>query len=97
VEARSDGRVRRDRQVSACPLGAFRVLTEVRSDDRERALRVPAGDCGRDENVERPVDRRALAAAVLGAAIAALLTPLTPPGLPIIAATAAVLVGWTRR
>ena len=40
--------------------------------------------------------RRAIAAAVLGAAIAAVLTPLTPPGVPIIAATAAVLVGWTR-
>jgi branched chain amino acid efflux pump len=40
--------------------------------------------------------RRAVAAAVGGAAIAALLTPFTPPGVPIIAATAAVLVGWTR-
>ena len=40
--------------------------------------------------------RRALAAAVGGAAIAALLTPLTPPGVPIIAATAAVVVGWRR-
>jgi 4-azaleucine resistance transporter AzlC len=39
---------------------------------------------------------RAIAAAVLGAAIAAVLTPLTPPGVPIIAATAAVLVGWKR-
>ena len=41
-------------------------------------------------------DRRALAAAVVGAAIAAALTPLTPPGVPIIAATAAVVVGWKR-
>jgi 4-azaleucine resistance transporter AzlC len=40
--------------------------------------------------------RRALAAAVGGAAIAAILTPLTPPGVPIIAATAAVVVGWRR-
>ena len=40
--------------------------------------------------------RRAVAVAVAGASIAALLTPLTPPGVPIIAATAAVLVGWKR-
>ena len=40
--------------------------------------------------------RRAIAAAVGGAAIAALLTPFTPPGVPIIAATAAVLAGWRR-
>ena len=40
--------------------------------------------------------RRAVAAAVGGAAIAVLLTPFTPPGVPIIAATAAVLVGWRR-
>jgi 4-azaleucine resistance transporter AzlC len=40
--------------------------------------------------------RRAIAAAVLGASIAAFLTPLTPPGVPIVAATAAVLVGWKR-
>ena len=41
-------------------------------------------------------NRRAVAAAVGGAAIASVLTPLTPPGVPIIAATAAVLVGWRR-
>ncbi len=41
--------------------------------------------------------RRAVAAALAGAAIAAALTPLTPPGVPIIAATAGVLVGWRRR
>jgi 4-azaleucine resistance transporter AzlC len=41
-------------------------------------------------------DRRTVAAAVVGAAIAAALTPLTPPGVPIIAATAAVVVGWKR-
>lgn len=40
--------------------------------------------------------RRGLTAALVGAAIAAVLTPLTPPGVPIIAATAAVLVGWKR-
>lgn len=40
--------------------------------------------------------RRAVAAAVVGAAITAALTPFTPPGVPIIAATAAVLVGWQR-
>jgi 4-azaleucine resistance transporter AzlC len=41
-------------------------------------------------------NRRAIAAALLGGGIAAALTPLTPPGVPIIAATAAVLVGWRR-
>jgi 4-azaleucine resistance transporter AzlC len=41
--------------------------------------------------------RRAIAAALAGAAIAAVLTPLTPPGVPIIAATAGVLAGWRRR
>ena len=41
-------------------------------------------------------ERRAVAAACGGAAIAALLTPFAPPGVPIIAATAAVLVGWRR-
>ena len=41
--------------------------------------------------------RRSVAAALIGAAIAAVLTPFTPPGVPIIAATAAVLTGWWRR
>jgi 4-azaleucine resistance transporter AzlC len=41
-------------------------------------------------------DRLALLAAVLGAAIALILTPVTPAGLPVIAATAACLVGFTR-
>jgi branched chain amino acid efflux pump len=40
--------------------------------------------------------RRPLAAALCGAAIAAILTPFVPPGIPIIAATAAVVVGWRR-
>jgi len=40
--------------------------------------------------------RRAAAAAAGGAAIAAALTPFLPAGLPIIAATAAALVGWRR-
>lgn len=39
-------------------------------------------------------DRRRLAAAAGGAAIAAVLIPIAPAGVPIIAATAAVLVGW---
>jgi predicted branched-subunit amino acid permease len=34
--------------------------------------------------------------AVAGAAIAAALTPLTPPGIPIIAATGAIVLGWRR-
>ena len=41
-------------------------------------------------------DRTPLLAAVLGAAIALVLTPLTPAGLPVIAATAACLVGLRR-
>jgi 4-azaleucine resistance transporter AzlC len=41
-------------------------------------------------------DRRRVAAAVSGAAIAASLTPFVPAGVPIVAATAAVLVGWRR-
>ena len=41
-------------------------------------------------------DRGRVAAAVAGAGIAALLTPFVPPGVPIVAATAAVLVGWRR-
>jgi 4-azaleucine resistance transporter AzlC len=40
--------------------------------------------------------RRPVAAAAAGAAIAAVLIPATPPGVPIVAATAAVLVGWRR-
>ena len=40
--------------------------------------------------------RRALAAALLGAAIALVLVPLAPPGVPIIAASAACLLGWRR-
>jgi 4-azaleucine resistance transporter AzlC len=41
-------------------------------------------------------DRRALAAALLGAAIAVALTPIAPPGVPIIAASAACLLGVRR-
>jgi 4-azaleucine resistance transporter AzlC len=39
-------------------------------------------------------DRRRLAAALCGGAIAAALVPVSAPGVPIVAATAAVLVGW---
>jgi 4-azaleucine resistance transporter AzlC len=39
---------------------------------------------------------RSRQAAVLGAAIALGLTPFTPPGVPIIAASAACLLGWRR-
>jgi 4-azaleucine resistance transporter AzlC len=42
-------------------------------------------------------DRRSLAAALLGAAIALALTPFVPPGVPIVAASAACLLGATRR
>jgi branched chain amino acid efflux pump len=41
--------------------------------------------------------RRPLTAALLGAGIAAALTPVTAPGVPIIAATSAALIGWSRR
>jgi 4-azaleucine resistance transporter AzlC len=41
-------------------------------------------------------DRTALAAALLGAGIALALTPVTPAGIPVIAATAACLVGLRR-
>jgi 4-azaleucine resistance transporter AzlC len=41
-------------------------------------------------------DRAPLAAAVLGAGIALALTPITPAGVPVIAATAACLVGLAR-
>ena len=41
--------------------------------------------------------RRALTAAVLGGAIAFVLIPFTSPGVPIIAATAACLVGWRKQ
>jgi 4-azaleucine resistance transporter AzlC len=40
--------------------------------------------------------RRALAAAVLAAAIALALIPFTPAGVPIIVASAACLIGWRR-
>src|SRR4051794_16243787 len=42
-------------------------------------------------------DRRRIAAAAAGAGIALALVPFTPAGVPIIAASAAVLVGWRRR
>jgi 4-azaleucine resistance transporter AzlC len=42
-------------------------------------------------------DRRALAAALLGAAIALALTPIAPAGVPIVAASAACLLGVRRR
>jgi 4-azaleucine resistance transporter AzlC len=42
-------------------------------------------------------ERRALTAAVAGAALAAVLIPLVPPGVPIVAAAAACLLGWRRR
>ena len=41
--------------------------------------------------------RRALAAAIAAAVIALALVPVVPPGVPIVAASAACLVGWRRR
>jgi predicted branched-subunit amino acid permease len=40
--------------------------------------------------------RRRVQAALLGAAIALVLTPIAPPGVPIIAASAACLLGFRR-
>jgi len=42
-------------------------------------------------------DRKALLAAVLGAAIAIALVPLVRPGIPIVAAASVCLIGWKRR
>jgi 4-azaleucine resistance transporter AzlC len=47
--------------------------------------------------VSQLTGRGAVTAAVLGAAIAVVLTPFTPPGVPIIAAAAAALVGLLDR
>ena len=55
-----------------------------------------AGGAGRDGSAPRPGDRAPLAAALIGAGIALALTPITPAGVPVIAATAACLVGLTR-
>ena len=41
-----------------------------------------------------PIDRRV---ALLGGAVALVLIPLTPPGVPIIAASAACLLGWRKQ
>ena len=41
-------------------------------------------------------ERRALYAALLGGALAAVLIPFVPPGIPIVAASAVCLVGWRR-
>jgi predicted branched-subunit amino acid permease len=40
--------------------------------------------------------RSTIIAAIAGAAVALTLTPLTPPGVPIVAAAAVCLVGWRR-
>jgi 4-azaleucine resistance transporter AzlC len=42
-------------------------------------------------------DRRAVETALLGAALALVLLPLTPPGIPVIAGSAAALLGLRRR
>jgi 4-azaleucine resistance transporter AzlC len=47
--------------------------------------------------VPQLTSRRALTAALAAAAIALALVPVTPPGVPIVAASAACLVGWRRR
>jgi predicted branched-subunit amino acid permease len=63
------------------------------------ALLVPllrGGGARSESSAPRSADRTPLAAAVMGAGIALALTPITPPGVPVIAATAACLVGLTR-
>ena len=40
--------------------------------------------------------RQALAAAILGGTIALVLLPITPAGVPIVAAAAACLIGWRK-
>jgi predicted branched-subunit amino acid permease len=47
--------------------------------------------------VEEAKDRTTILVAVVGAAIALALTPFAPPGVPILAASAAVLIGARRR
>jgi 4-azaleucine resistance transporter AzlC len=47
--------------------------------------------------VRQLTTRRAVVSALLGAAIALALTPFTPPGIPIIAAATAAMIGWWRR
>jgi 4-azaleucine resistance transporter AzlC len=47
--------------------------------------------------VPQLTDRRALTAALLGAAIALALIPFTPAGVPIVAGAAACLAGWRSR
>jgi 4-azaleucine resistance transporter AzlC len=46
--------------------------------------------------VPQVTSRRALAAALAGGAIALVLIPFVPAGVPIVAATAACLIGWVR-
>jgi 4-azaleucine resistance transporter AzlC len=46
--------------------------------------------------ISQVTSRRALAAALAGGAIALVLIPFTPAGIPIVAATAACLIGWIR-
>jgi branched chain amino acid efflux pump len=55
-----------------------------------------AGGPRGESSAPRSADRAPLAAAVMGAGIALALTPITPAGVPVIAATAACLVGLTR-
>jgi predicted branched-subunit amino acid permease len=46
--------------------------------------------------VPQVTSRRALAAALAGGAIALVLIPVVPAGVPIVAATAACFIGWVR-
>jgi 4-azaleucine resistance transporter AzlC len=46
--------------------------------------------------VPQVTSRRALAAALVGGAIALVLVPFVPAGVPIVAATAACFIGWVR-
>jgi predicted branched-subunit amino acid permease len=69
---------------------------------RSESAAPSGGAAGTDGAAPRPAgrrpsaDRAPLAAAVTGAGVALALTPITPAGVPVIAATAACLVGLTR-
>jgi 4-azaleucine resistance transporter AzlC len=55
-----------------------------------------SGGAGSEGSAPGAADRAPLVAALAGAGIALALTPITPAGVPVIAATAACLVGLTR-
>ena len=73
----------------------LRARGEDRSEGAEGKDRSRGVDAAESKG-SAAADRAPLAAAVMGAGIALALTPITPAGVPVIAATAACLVGLTR-